>query len=89
MISFEKLPVISMLFSIGFQFWLLLHCVFYVLYRKCGRLMLPLTVLLAYVLLSSFAPLVLVRYYGALFLAFPMTLVFTLCPSVSVPQRRA
>lgn len=89
MISFEKLPVISMLFSIGFQFWILLHCIFYTLYRKCGRLMLPLIVLLAYVLLSSFAPLVLVRYYSALFLAFPMTLVFTLCPSVSTPHHRA
>lgn len=82
MISFEKLPVLSMLFSIGFQFWLLLHCIFYASYRKHRRLLLPLAVLLAYTVLSSFAPLVLLRYYSALFFCFPITLAFTLCPTL-------
>lgn len=86
MISFEKIPIISMLFSIGFQFWMLLNCCFYAVYRQCRHLYLPLAVLLGYALISAFVPLVLLRYFSALFLAFPMTAVFTLQPKTNVAQ---
>lgn len=76
-ISFERIPVISMLFSIGFQFWMILHCMFYVGYRKRKCLYLPTSILLGYTLLSACVPLVILRYFAALFLAFPMTLIFT------------
>lgn len=79
-ISFEKIPVISMLFSIGFQFWAILNCLFYVLYRRIKKLVLPLTIMLGYMLVSAFVPLVLLRYFAAAFLAAPMVIVFTLQP---------
>lgn len=82
-LSFEKIPVISMLFSIGFHVWILLHCVFYAAYRKARPLFWPLLILSVYTLCCAFVPLVLLRYFGALFLSFPMTLVFTLCPSAA------
>lgn len=80
-ISFEKIPIISMLFSIGFQFWILLNCLFYNLYRKNRKLILPLCILMLYMVLSAFGPLVLLRYYAAIFFCFPLLLVFTLQPA--------
>lgn len=81
-ISFERIPVISMLFSIGFQVWVLLHCLFYAAYRKCRHLFWPLGIAAIYTLCCAFVPLVLLRYFGALFLVFPMTAAFTLCPGL-------
>ncbi len=80
-ISFEKIPVLGLLFSIGAQFWFLLNCVFYAAWRRAKNLILPLAILLAYAILSAFVPLVLLRYFAALFLAFPLVLIFTLEPS--------
>ena len=69
-----------MLFSIGFQLWLLLFCLFYALARKRRSLLLPIAALLIYVLCSAFTPLVLLRYYGALFLAMPIIVGSVFCP---------
>ena len=80
-LSFEKIPIISMLFSIGFQLWILLNCLFYNLYRKNRKLILPLCILMLYMVLSAFGPLVLLRYYAAIFFCFPLLLVFTLQPA--------
>ncbi|MBE6877912.1 MAG: hypothetical protein E7488_01935 [Ruminococcaceae bacterium] len=79
-VSFEKVPVVSMLFSIGFHFWLLINCCFYVEYRKCRRLRLPLLILLGYCIISAFVPLVLLRYFAALFFAFPLITAFAIQP---------
>lgn len=79
-ITFEKIPVVSMLFSIGFQFWLLLNCFFYASYRRYKHLYAPLAVLLSYTILSALVPLVCLRYFAALFFSFPVTIVFTLQP---------
>ena len=81
-ISYEKIPVFSMLFSIGAHFWLLLNCVFYAVYRHSRHLYLPLGLLLTYMLISAMVPLVCLRYFAALFFAFPMVLVFTLQPTI-------
>jgi len=78
--SFEKIPVVSMLFSIGFQFWLVLICFFQALAYKNRRLYLPILVILGYTLISAFVPLVLLRYFAALFFAFPLTVTFMLEP---------
>lgn len=86
-LSFEKIPIISMLFSIGFHFWMLLNCFFYAEYQKCHHLRLPLCILLGYVLISAFVPLVLLRYFGALFFSFPLVLVFTLQPHAPLVKR--
>ena len=76
-ISFEKIPLVSMLFSIGFQFWILIHTFFYLLYRKEKKLLLPVTILLLLTLGTSFVPLILVRYVSPLFIAMPLLLLFT------------
>lgn len=87
-ISFEKIPVVSMLFSIGFNFWLVLNCLFYVLHRKITKLLPAISLLLVYVMISAFVPLILLRYFAALFLAMPMIIVFTLQPSGSCSDFR-
>jgi len=89
MISYEKLPVVSMFFSIGSQIWLLLYCVFYAAYRKCRPLLWPLMIICVYTICCAFVPLVLLRYFGALFFVFPMILVFSLCPSVACKKDNA
>ena len=83
MLSFEKIPVVSMLFSIGFQFWMLLFFLFYGVWQKRRPLLLPMCVLLVYTLCSAFTPLVLVRYYAALFLAVPMIAAMVFCKDSS------
>ena len=80
-ISFEKVPVISMLFSIGLHVWLLINCCFYAAYRKSRHLLLPLTVFAAYTLISAFVPLVILRYFTALFFAFPMVIAWSVQPA--------
>ena len=77
-ISFEKIPLLSMLFSIGFQYWLLLHCLFYSLYKRRKKLLLPLAVIFVYIAFCFFIPLVLLRYFMPLFLLFPLTVVMTI-----------
>lgn len=79
-ISFEKIPVLSMLFSIGFQFWGILNCVFYLVYRRRGELLLPTAIVGLYMLFSSFTPLVLLRYYSLVFFAVPLIAAFTVQP---------
>ena len=77
-ISFEKIPVISMLFSIGFQFWVLLNAWFMARYRKARAVGLALGLLLLYMICSAFTPLVLLRYYAAVFFAVPVILILTI-----------
>ena len=79
-VSFEKIPIISMFFSIGFHFWVLLNCIFYNLFRRNRQLLLPLFVILVYMLISAFVPLVLMRYFAAIFLCVPLLIVFTFQP---------
>lgn len=80
-ITFEKIPVVSMLFSIGANFWLLLNSVFYLMYLKKTKLIPSLCILLIYVLIFTFVPLALLRYFSALFIAMPFIIAFTLQPS--------
>ena len=80
MISFEKIPVVSQLFSVGFHFWLLLFACLYALERRARKLYLPLALLLGYMAVSSLVPLMLLRYFGAIFFAFPLVCLFLLQP---------
>lgn len=81
-ISFERIPILSMLFSIGFQFWILLNCAFYIAYRRCRRLYVPVLILMGYMIGSAFVPLVLLRYFIAIFFALPLVLTFSLQPTM-------
>ncbi len=83
-ISFEKVPIISMIFSIGTYLWLLLFCLFYNIYRKNTHLYLPIIIMLSYMIITSFAPLVLLRYYAAAFFCLPMVVMFFLQPSLAL-----
>lgn len=76
-ISFEKIPIVSMLFSIGFHNWLVLHCLFYAVYRRSKKLYLPLGVMMAYLMICLLLPIVIMRYYMPLYLLFPLTVVIT------------
>ena len=81
-ISFERIPLVSMVFSIGFQVWLLLHLLFYAAYRKCRYIFWPMGIVAVYTICCACVPLVLLRYFGALFLVCPMVIAFTLCPGL-------
>ena len=85
-LSFERIPVVSMLFSIGFHVWLLLHALVYTAHRRRMRLLVPLGILAVYVLCCAFIPLVLLRYFTALFFCFPLTLVLMLYPPAASPS---
>lgn len=69
-----------MLFSVGFQFWLLLNCFFYAVYRSKRRLYLPIGLILLYTVICLFLPIVIMRYFMVLFLFFPITVVATFHP---------
>ncbi|MBQ3373179.1 MAG: hypothetical protein IJG40_08630 [Oscillospiraceae bacterium] len=74
-ISFEKIPVVRQVFSIGFYVWMLLFAVFAAFYRRDYAVLPALGILLIYVLVSMLVPVILVRYFAALFFAFPMVFV--------------
>ena len=81
MVSFEKVPIVSMLFSVGFQFWILLNCFFYALYRKAKTLYPTVIILIVYTVgFALLAALILPRYFCALFFALPLIAAFTLQP---------
>ena len=88
-VNFEKIPLLSMLFSIGFQYWLLLHCVFYAIYRRRKRLLLPLGAMMVYLFFCFFIPIVLMRYFMPLFLFFPLTVVMTIHPALPAGEKAA
>lgn len=77
-ISFEKIPVLSMLFSIGFQFWFIVNDFLFLLYRKRYGLLLPIAVLLVYCVITALTPLILVRYTCAIFMTMPVVAVIFL-----------
>lgn len=81
-ISYEKLPVVSLLFSTAFHFWLVLVCLFGAVFAKARQLYLPLLVLVAYTIISMAVPIMLLRYFAALLLAFPIVLVLLLQPNL-------
>lgn len=81
-ISFEKVPVIGLLFSVGFHVWFVLGALFYAFYRKARALYLPLLVLLGYAVASMCVPLMVLRYFAALILAFPLVLAFWMQPNL-------
>ena len=80
MISFERIPGVSMLFSVGAQGWLMLNLFLYLWYRKKRGLLLPAGAMLAYMAGNAFVPIVLLRYFAAAFLCHPMIAAFTLQP---------
>ena len=79
-ISFEKIPVIRMFFSIGAQLWLIFFLFMYLWYRRKTKLMLPAGAMLLYMIGNAFVPIVLLRYFAGIFLCHPMIAAFLLQP---------
>ena len=85
-VSFEKIPILSMLFSIGFQLWLMLNCFFYTVYRRRRKLYLPLVLILIYMFICLFLPIIIMRYFMVIFLFFPITVALHIYPAESDTQ---
>ena len=79
-ISFEKIPAVRMFFSIGAQLWLTLFLFMYLWYRKKTKLLLPAGAMLLYMIGNAFVPIILMRYFAAVFLCHPMIIAFLLQP---------
>ena len=76
-ISFEKIPIVSLLFSVAFYVWVLLYAVFDSFYRRDYEVLPALGILLITVLISTLVPVILVRYFAVLFFAFPILVFLT------------
>lgn len=79
-ITFERIPVVSLLFSVGFHFWLLLYAFFLALYKQAVSFTAALGLIVLYVLISAFVPIILIRYFSTLFFIFPIVFCFCLQP---------
>ena len=86
-ISFEKVPVLSMFFSIGAQLWLTVLLFLYLWYRRKTKLLLPVGAMLLYMIGNAFTPIVLLRYFGGIFLCHPMAAAFLLQPEKASGRR--
>lgn len=69
--TYQKYPVIRLLYSIGFMFWLLLITLFYGLYSKKETYLWPSLLVFSICLTNFLGPVSLVRYYLVLFYGFP------------------
>ena len=76
-ISFEKIPFVSLLFSVAFYVWVLLYAVFDSFYRRDYEVLPALGILLITVMVSMLVPVILVRYFAALFFVFPILVFLT------------
>lgn len=74
----QKIPVVSMLFSVGFMFWILVICIAYNVYRKRNAIVVPLLLILFLWITVIFGPIALPRYILILFFAFPLFVTFLL-----------
>ena len=76
--SYERVPVISMLFSAGFTFWLILILIFYCAYKKYWRALFPAAFIIGLWLTMILGPLTLYRYTFPLLLTIPIFLTYIL-----------
>lgn len=72
----QKIPVISMAFSVGTMSWVFLICIWYNIYKKRKNILCMLSLLLFIWLTLLIGPMVLVRYMLIFYFAFPLMLAF-------------
>lgn len=70
--SFKSIPVLSMIFSMGFIFWIYAFILVYALYKKQYKMLLALLALIFLWLTSIAGPVALLRYVYPLFLCLPL-----------------
>lgn len=74
--SYQKIPGLRLLFSIGAMFWVVLYTWFYGIWRKDIGIQAALLLVLCFCITCFLGPTVLVRYYLSLFYIFPVCLAF-------------
>ena len=72
--SYQKIPGVRLLFSIGAMFWMVLFTWFYGIWQKNRGITASLLLILCFTLTCFLGPTVLVRYYLNLFYIFPVCL---------------
>ncbi|MFI3213624.1 MAG: DUF6020 family protein [Eubacteriales bacterium] len=75
-LTFYQIPVISLLFSIGFWFWCMLFSLVYAIYKKNKANSIMLLFILLLYMTGLLGPIVVVRYYLVLFWAAPVFIGF-------------
>ncbi len=76
--SYQKLPVIRLLFSVGAMFWVALFTFFYGFWMQDRAIVWSLLLVLLFSVTCLLGPVVLVRYYLVLFYGFPVSIAFCL-----------
>lgn len=79
----EKYPVISMLFSPGMAFWVLLLTIATCIYRKKSKMLLPLSLVAVHCINVLLGPVVIMRYSYPLILCVPVLLL--ICAGEKTP----
>lgn len=74
----QKIPVVSMLFSVGAMSWAMFIALGYSIYKRRKEISMVLGIILLLWLTVLLGPMVLVRYALILFFGFPLILAFTL-----------
>lgn len=76
--SYQKIPVIRLLFSVGFMFWIMLFTLFNNIWKRRTGVVLAYFLILLFCLTTFLGPVSLVRYYLVLFYGFPVSLAIAL-----------
>lgn len=74
--SYQKIPGLRLLFSIGAMFWVVLFTFFYGIWKKDRGITAALMLILCFLATCLLGPVVLVRYYLNLFYIFPVCIAF-------------
>lgn len=75
--SYERIPIISMIFSTGFTFWLVLIFIFYFIYKKNYYALFPSAFIIGLWLTMILGPLALYRYTFPLAVSIPILFTFS------------
>lgn len=75
-VGYEKIPVLSMLFSFGNMFWLFLTVFFLSIYRKDKPMIITFGFLLIYFISILFGPCILLRYIYILWVLLPIEILY-------------
>ena len=79
----KTIPLLSLLFSIGFFFWIALLCVYQIIIERAWKLLLPLSLLLAAWITCMLSPVhAELRYSLAIFLSVPVLLCLLSVPKI-------
>ena len=85
--SYQKIPVISMLFSSGFMIWIVFLYIAWCLYQRKYRYLVPAGFLVALWLTLLLGPVVLYRYVYPIVMSVPLLISFVLTEESASQER--